>query len=236
MKSIDDRPNSILVVVAHPDDADFICGGTIALWAEQGSEINLLVCTDGSVGGHDENLTAQELEETRKQEQREAADLLGIKNVHHLSFPDGGLEANRDLKLQVTQKIRELQPDLVITFDPTFFYSSELNYVNHADHRAVGEATFDCVYPLARDKRSFPELALEPHKVKILLMFNPSNASCFVDIEAKTDSKCQALLSHASQFKDEAAIKAMVERFAKYDGAKAGCNSAECFVRLDLPA
>lgn len=191
----------VLVVVAHPDDAEFSAGGTIAHWTSQGREVRYLIVTDGSKGSADPEMTSPRLIELRREEQREAARLLGVSGVSFLNHEDGYLQPTLQLRRQITAEIRRRRPDTVITSDPTRrWYGRE--YINHPDHLAVGEATLAAVFPSARDHLTFPELAaegLEPHKVREVLLPDREEPDVYVDVSQTFELKLQALQCHRSQ-------------------------------------
>lgn len=145
------------------------------------------------------------------------------------------MEVTWDLKKDIVKKIREIKPDTVLCMDPTFIYSDKQNYINHNDHIVVGKATFDAVYPLARDETAFDDLVdLEPHKVKNLLLYNLNDESEFVDITNNLEKKIQAAKAHTSQFGDGSKVESIIRDYAKVCGAKANCACAEGYVRLTI--
>ncbi|MBW3538275.1 PIG-L family deacetylase [Candidatus Parcubacteria bacterium] len=232
------NPSVILAVAAHPDDLEFGVAGSIAKWVQAGATAYYLVCTDGSKGSADRQAVPAELIRCRRDEQLAAAEIVGVREVFFLDYEDGMLPVARPLKLDITRCIRRLKPDVVMTMDPTFVYSTTYNFVNHTDHRAVGQATLDAVFPLARDHLSFPELlaeGLEPHKVKTLLLTNFDKHNCYVDITGTFVTKMSALAAHASQIPDLPAAQKMLHNLAAERGQQCGCELAESFVRLDLP-
>jgi LmbE family N-acetylglucosaminyl deacetylase len=187
MDPMDFKGKIVLVIGAHPDDNDFGAGATVAKAAAQGAEVLYLIATTGQRGSSDENMTGDKLSDIRKKEQEDAARALGVRGVHFLNYVDGELVPDIKLKEQVVISIRRFRPDIVFTMDPSFFYYKNYGFVNHSDHRAIGEATLDACYPLARDLLSFPEHAkagLKPHKVKEVLLhsFVPENANFYVDV------------------------------------------------------
>jgi len=229
----------ILAVGAHPDDIDIGCSGSIAKWIKEGAEVYYLVLTDGSKGSEDAKISNQELIKIRRAEQQKAADLLGVKKVFFLDFVDGELENTPALRKQIVKLIRQIKPTTVICWDPAFYYDVGRNTVNHPDHRIAGEATLDCVYPFARNARTFPELldeGLESHVVGELLLFNFSGANYFVDITETIEKKLEALACHQSQFQDMEKFKTRIREMSKSTGEKASpkINYAEGFVRLTL--
>ena len=148
---------SVLVVVAHPDDAEFMAAGTLAKWAREGKEVNYVVCTAGDKGTSDPNLSPSVLAEIRRKEQREACDRVGANELVFLGYEDGVLQNTLQLRRDVVRMIRRFRPDVVVCQDPTSRWSAQ-GYLNHADHRAAGDATLDAVYPSARDPHVFPDL------------------------------------------------------------------------------
>lgn len=227
-------PKVALGVAAHPDDLDFMAGGTCASWAAQGTDVYYLIMTNGNKGSADPTEDLEQLKETRRDEQRAAARLLGVKEVFFLDYDDGCLEASMAVKKDIARVIRQTKPEVVITFDPTLVFDAAMGLINHPDHRAAGQATLDAVYPLARDCHSFPELyrdeQLEPHNVRTVLLSNYEKQNFYVDITATFAAKQAAVAAHASQHIDAA----VVARFAKQAGEQAGCAHAEAFTRIDV--
>lgn len=240
MNEIEFKDKTIMVIGAHPDDNDFMCGATIARAVKEGAKVIYLVATSGQRGGSDENITPEELGETRKSEQREAAAALGVLSVHFLDYNDGELKPDIELKEKLVRFIRQYRPDFVFTSNPSHYYYKEYGFINHSDHRAIGEATLDAVYPLARDRLSFPEHKkdnLLPHKAKELFLasFLKEDANYFIDVTGYLDIKIRALSLHKSQIRDVKALeKRMKERAVEF-GKTAGFEFAESFVRLHLP-
>ncbi|MCL4366285.1 PIG-L family deacetylase [Patescibacteria group bacterium] len=222
---------------AHPDDIDIGCSGTVARFVEEGAEAFYLVLTDGSKGSEDINIPTKELIKIRREEQQKAADILGIKKVFFLDFVDGELENTPQLRKQIVKIIRQIKPTTVICWDPTMYYDAKRQMVNHPDHRKGGEATMDCVYPFARNSRTFPELleeGLGPHVVEELLIMNFSQANYFVDITTTIDKKLKALAAHTSQFTDMAKFSERIKEMNKITGKKKHMKYAEKFVRIAL--
>lgn len=156
MASENEGPRRVLVAMAHPDDIEFTCAGTIAKWAAEGQEIVFVLATSGDKGSDDPTWTSQSLSETREAEQRAAADVLGAQEVEFLHYKDAELVADLDLRKAVTRMIRKHKPDAVICQDPTTRYIG--SYIQHPDHIAMGEAVLAAVFPSARDRLTFPEL------------------------------------------------------------------------------
>jgi LmbE family N-acetylglucosaminyl deacetylase len=199
------RARSVLVVVAHPDDAEFMAAGTLAKWAREGKEINYVVCTAGDKGTSDPNLAPAALAEIRRREQREACDRVGAKELVFLGYEDGVLQNTLQLRRDVVRMIRRFKPDVVVCQDPTARWSAQ-GYLNHADHRAAGDATLDAVYPSARDPHVFADLlteGLHPHKVREVYVGGTNSPDVWIDITETIDAKIHALRAHVSQVGDE---------------------------------
>src|SRR5690242_11608387 len=174
----------ILGIFAHPDDAEFTCGGSAALWASQGAQITYVVVTNGAAGSNDPNQDLDELVRIREAEQRAACAVLGVQEVLFLGYPDGTLQPTIELRRELTRIIRQLKPDWVMIGDPTaVLYDSE--YINHPDHRAAAEAGLYAVFPSAVTRPIFPELlaeGYEPHAVKELYISGTSQPTIYIDI------------------------------------------------------
>src|SRR5690242_8838053 len=135
----------VLVLTAHPDDVDWGSGGTVALWTAAGLQVTYCVVTDGDAGGPPEDAGGRPLAEVRRQEQRAAAAELGVHDVRFLGYPDGRLQPTLELRRELTRVIRQVRPDRVLTHSPDRNYERVAQ--SHPDHRAVGSAALDAVYP-----------------------------------------------------------------------------------------
>jgi LmbE family N-acetylglucosaminyl deacetylase len=191
-------PDRAMVVFAHPDDAEIGSGGVIARWASAGCEVTYVLCTSGNSGTADRSLSPTELARRRADEQRAAADSLGVKHVVMLGYPDGGLEDTRDFRGDIVRALRKYRPHTVFTHDPY-----RLKSFQHRDHRVTGTATMDAVYPFARDHLHFAEQitqeGLEPHKVRELWFWGADEPNVLVDITSTIDRQVRALERHESQ-------------------------------------
>lgn len=220
-----------MVVVAHPDDAEFGCGGTVAQWAADGLEIVYVVATDGSKGSAELEMTSDKLIRIRQEEQEAAARVLGVKECVFLGYPDGYLEHTLDLRKDIARAIRQYQPDRLITMTP--YRSFAINgYINHPDHLAVGDACLAAVYPTARDRLTFPDLAaagFEPHKVREVYVMGTETPDCWIDISAQIDKKIAALREHPSQIGDMDGMEERVRTRAADVASGHDMQYAECF-------
>ena len=225
-------PGSAMVVVAHPDDAEFMVAGTVAKWAVAGAEVTYVVITKGDKGSEDPEMTPSRLTAIREAEQRAAGAILGVRNFEFMGYDDGYLEHTLPLRRDITRLIRAYRPDVVMCFDPTNRFIGE-NYPNHPDHRASGDATIDAVFPSARDRLTFPELltdGLQPHKVKQLWLGAAAQPNVWVDIADTLDLKRRALLQHPSQL-DES-IAGFAEQMARWAAEGQDLMFAEAFRRI----
>jgi LmbE family N-acetylglucosaminyl deacetylase len=188
-------PKTLMAIMAHPDDIDFTSAGTIAKCCAAGWTVYYVLATSGDKGTH-EDLTRQELAAMREQEQREAAAALGVKEVIFLGYPDGFLEATTELRGQIVRLLRKHQVDVVLTWD------GFRRGFNHMDHRNIGIATRDALYPAVRDHLYYEEhlaedLAARP--VNELLLAGADDPDYFVDVSDFIEAKVDAILCHRSQ-------------------------------------
>jgi LmbE family N-acetylglucosaminyl deacetylase len=232
-----DRPERFMVIVAHPDDADFGPSGTCAAWIQAGSAGELVCCTSGDAGADDARTDPLELAATRESEQRAAADVIGYQQVTFLHQPDGALENNLALREQLVRQIRRFRPDAVLTVDPTPVISPR-GRVQHTDHRAAGIAAIDAVYPAARNAMAFPWLVLdeglEPFSVHWLYLFWTDRPNAWVDVSDTVQTKLKALHAHASQLREPEKLDERVLEWTAETGAQVGVAAAETFMVVDV--
>lgn len=230
------KPKIVLGIVAHPDDLDVGAGGAIAEFVRQGAQVHYLILTDGSKGSDDPAMTSAQLVTIRKQEQQRALEIVGGKTVTFLDHSDGELQITLDLKKEIVKVIRMIKPDVVITMDPSVLYSTRAGIINHPDHRAAGQAVLDAVFPLARDRLSFPDLheaGYEPHKTATILLINFDTSNFSVDITDTYELKIASIKAHPSQF-GEFEDQTWLRDMALQQGQRAGYTLAESFVRIDI--
>ena len=229
-------PARVLVVAAHPDDIEFGAAGTVARWVDEGAEVRYLVATRGDKGSDDPSVDPDELAGVREREQRAAAEEIGVAGVDFLGEPDGQVEPSLRLRERITYAIRRFRPEIVMTHDPTVLFVNN-EWVNHPDHRAVGMATVDAVFPTARDPLNFPQhvaQGLGAWKVAELFLWSTNEANQLVDIGSSLDRKVSALRCHESQFKTFDDTERWVRRTAEELGERAGYPAAEGFRRVML--
>jgi LmbE family N-acetylglucosaminyl deacetylase len=229
-------PERVLVVAAHPDDIEFGAAGTVARWVHEGTSVRYLLVTRGDKGSDDPDTDSTELAGMREREQRDAAAVIGVQGVEFLDEPDGQVEPGLVLRERITRVIRTFRPEIVMTHDPTVLFVNN-EWVNHPDHRAVGLATVDAVFPTARDPLNFPDHlrdGLGAWKVAELFLWSTNEANQLVDIGDCIDAKIAALSRHASQFRHFEETARWVRRQAETLGERAGYSAAEGFRRVML--
>ena len=197
-------PESAMAIVAHPDDIEFSCAGTLARWAREGCRTSYVLCTSGEVGIAEQNMTKSRAAEIREAEQMAAANIAGASEVIFLREPDGMLAPSLELRRKLVREIRRFRPEVVLTGDPTVVWGSN-SYINHPDHRAAATAALDATFPAAGQPNLFEELAEEnlfAHKPRKVYVTSWQFVDTYVNITDTIDVKIEALRAHASQMKD----------------------------------
>ncbi len=223
----------VLVVAAHPDDAEFGVSGTVARWIREGKRVVYVVCTSGEKGTSDRSIRPEVLAKIREKEQEAAAGVLGVRKVVFLRLPDQGLEDTADFRKMVVREVRTHRPETVVTSDPY------RRYIWHRDHRIVGQVTLDAVYPFARDHLAYPDMieeGLEPHKVKEMLFFGSEDVNYRSNIESTFDVKVAALRCHESQVRELKVpdLEAWMREWACSMAEGSECELAEAFHRVEI--
>lgn len=193
----------VLLILAHPDDPDFFCGAMIARWCNLGHLVNYFILTKGQRGFPNTNASFSEIEETRMQEQLNAARVLGVSEVRFSHYMDGSLVADLSLREEIISEIRRQKSDVVVTSDPLNLFPAE-NRINHPDHRAAGQAVVDAVFPAAgnpvyrvQDKDG---TNLEHHQVQELWLTLTNQPNISVNLTDWFEQKLDAISCHRSQF------------------------------------
>ncbi|MDZ7727520.1 MAG: PIG-L deacetylase family protein [Dehalococcoidia bacterium] len=189
-------PGTAMVIMAHPDDAEFLCGGTVARWCAEGWDIRYVVVTGGDKGTRDDTMHPEKLAAIREEEQRAACRLLGVTECIFLGYPDGFTVDDEELRGQIVRLLRRHRPDVVITWD------GYRGTFNHRDHRNIGVVVADAIYPLVRDRLFFPrdeEDGLPAHEVNEVLLAGSTNPDYTVDVTDHWETKVDAILCHTSQ-------------------------------------
>lgn len=196
-----EEPQTILAILAHPDDPEFFCGATLARWTGMGHTVHYCLLTRGDKGVRDQIIDPEDLALEREQEQRRAADVLGVNEIRFLDYKDGYLVPDLGARKDVARVIRQYRPDIVVCCDPTQIFGE--NSINHPDHRAAGQIVIDAVFPASGNPLYFPELLQEeklaPHSVKEIWLTVTGQPNITVDVTATWDKKIQALHNHVTQ-------------------------------------
>ena len=233
-----ETPERAMLVIPHPDDGESGAAGTVAKWARAGCDVLYVVCTSGDKGSSDPEMTSERLAAIRREEQLEAARLLGVRDVVFLDYGDGELEDTKEFRGRLVEQVRRWKPDMVFAMDPVRTASH-----GHRDHRVSGQAAMDACFPYARDVLHYPEhigAGLEPHKTGAILLWGSENPDAVVDIDATIELKMQGLAAHRSQL---SADMERIERFAKGRARAAADRAAghghryeyaELFRRIDF--
>lgn len=223
-------PQNILVILAHPDDPEFFCGGSLARWAREGHRITYSLLTCGDKGFNDsttKDMTPATLCALRQVEQRAAGDVIGVADIHFLDREDGVLVPDLDLRRDVVRIIRREKPDIVVTCDPQNLFAGY--GLNHPDHRAAGQVVLDAIFPAANNKAYFPELlseGLEPHMPQEVWCSLTNQPNTSIDITDTWDIKLSALLEHKSQIGD-------IEKFKERMRSRRTAESSEAQPRYE---
>jgi LmbE family N-acetylglucosaminyl deacetylase len=189
------KKKTVLVVVAHADDMEFLAGGTVARFVdEKGYVVYEYILTDNSKGSY--RLSAQELIAVSAHEAVEAGKVLGLKEVRLEGYADGNLNEVHPnvLRGKIMAMIREIKADLVMSWDPV------APYEEHPDHRMVAMATLEAA-AFSSNPLFYPEHAHLPYMVTEAYWFAkvPYHADLYVDISSTIDKKIEALLRHDCQ-------------------------------------
>jgi LmbE family N-acetylglucosaminyl deacetylase len=218
-----------MVIVAHPDDADFGPAATAAHWIDAGSVGWLVCCTSGDAGGEDAEFDPIELATIREREQRDAAAIVGYEGVTFLHQPDGALANDLALREQLVREIRTFRPDAVLCTDPEVIFYRD-GGVNHTDHRTAGLAAVDAVYPAARNPMAFPWLTREGLTKQVgrrLYLFWSERPNAWIDVTDTLDRKLDALRAHVSQIHEPERLESRIREWASEEGRRIGTRAAE---------
>ena len=227
-----------MVVVAHADDAEFGCSGTVAKLCAEGWEMVYVMCTDGSKGSSDREITQAELSAIRREEQINAGRVLGLKDVVFLDYEDSLLQPTLELRKDIAREIRRYKPDVLITMYPMRSLNGGWG-VGHPDHMAAGEAALQAVFPTARDHMTFPDLleaGFEPHKVAEVWIMGHPEPDHYVDVTKHMDTSVAALMEHKSQMdgRDEVWARERMGQWKRERAKGRGIQHAEAFRRIEF--
>ncbi|MEX2393936.1 MAG: PIG-L deacetylase family protein [Actinomycetota bacterium] len=223
-------PIRVLVVSAHPDDIEFGCAGSVARWVDEGHQVAYVIVTDGSTGTADAELAGSRLAEIRREESLAAAKIVGVEDVIFLGYRDGYVEPTLDLRRDIAREFRKFKPHRLITMDPQPIPGGW--FVNHPDHRAIGQATLDITVTAGTTPGHFPELLEEGFEawkgLRDIYLFGPGGGEHAEDISSAIDRKVDALKAHHSQVGDWD-VEPMLRGWMKLNGEQHGMDAAELF-------
>ena len=223
----------VMVIAAHPDDAEIQCGGTVAKLAQAGARVSYVLCTSGNRGTDDSTVSAEQLATLREEEQRAAARRLGVERVTFLRHDDGDLAFARPLlRAQLTRLLREERPEIIFTHD---FLAGQTSYevcYLHPDHRATGAMAFEAAFFCAPGPLFYPEHVAEglrPHRVATMYLFMSDRPDRYVNISNTLEAKVEAIASHVSQWGSHPDLAGFFGDMARRLGQQGGLASAEAF-------
>lgn len=219
-----------LVIGAHPDDNEFGAGGTVAKLAAQEWDMTFIIATNGNKGSHDPEMSSFRLSEIREQEQRAAADILGVKRVIFLRNNDGELEPSAALRAEIALYIRHFKPHAIFTHDPW------KHYMFHPDHRAVGFAVIEGVVS-ARDHLFMPglgQIGITVWRPETLYLWGAEQPDYAEDITEYVDHKIAALREHHTQLDRATGWEERVRQRVAELGKEHGFGAAEAFKKLPV--
>jgi LmbE family N-acetylglucosaminyl deacetylase len=229
-------PSRVMAIVAHPDDIEFGSVGTIARWVQGGATAAYVLVTSGDVGIAEPGMTKTQAATIREAETLAAAKLVGVADVTFLREADGMVVNTLDLRKQLVRQIRRFRPEVIIAMDPTVMFTP-LGGINHPDHRAVGEATMDAIFPACSQPNLFQELEEEgifACRVRKVYISSRGEGDTFVDISSTIDLKIQALQAHVSQVGAMEGLEKRMRDFSARHGAGKEMAHAEVFRVLTL--
>ena len=213
----------VLAITAHPDDIDFGSAGTIAALTDAGVAVTYCVCTDGQAGGFDPDVPRERMPEIRRNEQRAAAELVGVHDVRFLGHVDGELVATRDLVRELVAVIRDVRPERVMLPNPDRWW--DRIGASHPDHMAAGEAAIRAIYPFARNPFAFPELladGLEPWTVEEVWVMAVPDPNTYIDVTDRFERKIAAIMAHHSQHPEPGNVRDWVSGWLGANAEAAG--------------
>lgn len=217
----------LIVIGAHADDAETMCGGTLALLAHRGVDIFLANCTLGDLGTQDPATIRPALAALRIEETGKAAEVLGIEAIYNLGHHDGELLPSLELRAQIAGLYRATGADTLFTFDP--FWTGQI----HPDHRAAGQAALDAFMPAKMPLYRPEQLAVPGAGVgrleRIFLFGTRRDPDIYIDVSSVYDVKLAACMAHASQFPDGEKSLEWMQTLDREAGQVIGAAFAEAF-------
>jgi LmbE family N-acetylglucosaminyl deacetylase len=228
-------PSSAMVIMAHPDDIEYTCAGTLAWWIKSNTKVSFVLCTSGEVGIDIPGMTKEKAREIREREQLDASQIIGAVEVIFLREPDGILEPSINLRKKLVREIRRFKPEVIMCGDPTIIFAS-MDYINHPDHRAAAIAALDATFPAAGQPHLFEDLereGLKAHKPRKVYVAGWNQSDIYIRIDETIDIKVSALRAHKSQMGDEDP-EPMIKEWAADCAKGREMNFAESFRVISL--
>ena len=221
------KPFPVLAIGAHPDDLEISCGGTLAKYAKAGHRVVMVCVTDGRYGRF---FPPEKMIKTRKQEAKASVDIIGAELVW-MGYPDLGLKDDIELRMEIVDVIRKVNPKVIITHDP-----SGLN----PDHRIVSKLVYDSLIPSITHTLKSKHKACSQMPVLYYMStvcgtdFNPEE---YVDISEVIEIKLEMVSKHKSQLEtykkyESRDILKFVEAQAIVNGFRCGVKYVEGFRKL----
>lgn len=197
-------PESAMAVLAHPDDIEFSCAGTMFRWLKAGARVRYVIATSGDAGINEPVMSRAEAAVLREAEAIAAAAVGGVTDISFLREPDGMVEATMALRKKIVREIRDFRPEVIICRDPAMLWTSR-DYINHPDHRATALAAVDAIFPAAGQRAVFEELeaeGLKPFKPRKVYVSGWDHVNTYISIDETIDLKINALREHKTQMRD----------------------------------
>jgi len=225
LKGIDGL-KSAMCIQPHPDDADVGIGGTVAKLAKRGSEVTYVTMTDDRASISDPSLTTEAIVKVRRGEQEAAAEVLGVRELVWLDYPDSGLSPNLEARGRLVELIRRKRPEAIFTVDPW------LTYEAHPDHRNAGLLASEALMFSGLYNVNPEQLhgGLRPHQPEYVAYFVTQRPNTYVDISETFRDKLEAIGRHRTQFEGKwAFFESYVRHQAERYGKEIGTRYAEAF-------
>ncbi len=214
--------------MAHPDDPELACGGTVAQWTQK-DDVYYIIVSCGEKGTWNRHDSPYCVAEQREKEAKKAARFLGVKKVIFLHHPDGEVGGIKTLKIELAALIRYIKPQTIVTHDPWRRHF-------HPDHRATAWAVIDAIM-IARDWHFYPflrEIGLRPHRAQQLLTTPTDNPTFINDITKTFKKKIAAIRIHRSQLRQLPNWEKHITEFTKKIGERSGFKFAEGFCEMSV--
>ena len=180
------EPLDLLAIVAHPDDAELICGGTLIRAADAGHRTGVLDLTGGEAGTSGNA-------DLREQESAAASRILGLATRRVAGLPDGTIENTPDARNRVAAILRELRPTTVVLM---------WHEARHPDHRVASQLAYDACFVAGLTKAPISGERFRPRKVLYAMAYreHTPRPTFVVDISDQMDRKLEAIYAYGSQF------------------------------------